>query len=1609
MDIQFNDIFILEEIQQLQDMFSDATGVASIITQPDGTLITKPSNFTRLCNDIIRNTPKGCANCIKSDATIGGLNSCQVVVKHCLSAGLWDAGVPITVGGNHIANWLIGQVQAEDVDLEKMKAYADEIGVDRNEFLSALEEVPKMTENRFKKVAEMLHVFVIDLSEKAYNNLQLKNEIAKREEANLKLQKSQESLYITLHSIGDGVISTDRNGLINEMNPVAEQLCGWKLKDAKGKPLTQVFEIVNAQTRLPVENPVDKVLENGQIVGLANHTVLISKDKTEYQIADSAAPIKNCEGEITGIVLVFSDVTEKYESEESQKISDKRYSDLLNHLEAGVVVHGPDTAIFSSNPRASELLGLTEMQMFGKMAMHPDWKFLAPNSSHLALEDYPVNLIARTKKPIIDYVIGINRPVTNDLVWVMVNGFPMLNPTGEISEIIISFIDITQRTITDEALIKSREDFKELYDNAPIGYHELDNEGRIIRINQTELKMLGYTENEVLGQYGWEFLEDKELSQNRIQGKLDGTINHGDSVERQFLRKDGTKLIFLSNDKILKDQNDIIIGIRTTVQDITKRKYAEEALENEKHLLRTLIDNMPDAIYTKDLESRKTLANKADVKNLGANLELEVLGKTDFDIFPKKMAEGFFDDDQSVLKKGEPILNREEYLMDDNGEKRWLLTSKLPLFNNNHQVIGLVGIGRDITIRRKAELALRKSESFLKETQMIAKVGSYSLDVKSGIWVSSEVLDKVFGIEANYEKTLESWKRIIHPEWQEVMIDYFINEVIGKKTQFNKEYKIISINDGVEKWVHGIGRLIFGDNNEIISMIGSIQDITELKQTALALEDQLRMQQVLMNISSEYINLPINKIEAAIHVSLRNLAEYVEADRAYVFDYNLDSQNSNNTYEWCAEGINAQIASMKAIPLNEMLGFEAHQKGELVVIPNVSDLHDGKLKQWLHNRNLKSFITIPMMLNGITIGFVGFDSFKKQHSYTEHEKYLFRAFAQMLVNIQLRKEVDETLQNERLLLRTVIDNIPDTIYAKDLNYKKTLANKAEVKILGAKSEADVVGKTDSEFYDEEYARRFKASDQIVIESGIPDFNREGLIVDGYGNNRWMLSSKLPLRNKDNQIVGLVGIGHDISNRILAEETLRKSEEKYRNIFENVQDVYFQMNLLGEIFEISPSIEKLYGYKREEIIGKSIYDFYYQNDDSINLSLLTEKRTIKDLEFIIKNKKGETKSILLNAQLIFDAEGHPNHIDGTIRDISKRKNAEDALKESERKFRNILENSPFHIWAFDGEVYNYVNKAYFDFTGIEKKDIMTIEMWTLCLHPDDLESAGKVWNDAWERKAEHDNYFRLLSKDGIYRDFWCHVVPIYDEFQQFKHFQGFNFDITERKQADEALNKSQDELQKFASHLQNVREEERIMLAREIHDELGQILIAIKIDTGLLKQKVLKVVDSINYSEILTKFENLFGLVDNTINTARKIMTDLRPEVLYLLGFEEAVKLHISKFQVRHNIDCQFYTEDTKLELTEQQSVALYRIVQEALTNIVKHAKATKVDIHISLVDNVLTLEINDNGVGFDQNFKIKSDSYGLIGMKERVYLLAGELSIIGNAGKGTSLRVVMPY
>ncbi len=186
-DFVFEDMFDLEDVQRLQDQFTRTCGVAALVTRPDGTPITRPSGFTELCGNIIRKTPLGLENCIKSDTIIGQFNAEGPIIHPCLSAGLCNAGASITVGGRHVANWLIGQVRSEEQNEEEIVEYARKIGADREAFRTAYRKVPVMPKEQFDRAAELLYIVANQISSIAYQNLQQSRFI-------LELKKAQEEI-----------------------------------------------------------------------------------------------------------------------------------------------------------------------------------------------------------------------------------------------------------------------------------------------------------------------------------------------------------------------------------------------------------------------------------------------------------------------------------------------------------------------------------------------------------------------------------------------------------------------------------------------------------------------------------------------------------------------------------------------------------------------------------------------------------------------------------------------------------------------------------------------------------------------------------------------------------------------------------------------------------------------------------------------------------------------------------------------------------------------------------------------------------------------------------------------------------------------------------------------------------------------------------------------------------------------------------------------------------------------------------------------------------------------------------------------------------------------
>lgn len=230
------------------------------------------------------------------------------------------------------------------------------------------------------------------------------------------------------------------------------------------------------------------------------------------------------------------------------------------------------------------------------------------------------------------------------------------------------------------------------------------------------------------------------------------------------------------------------------------------------------------------------------------------------------------------------------------------------------------------------------------------------------------------------------------------------------------------------------------------------------------------------------------------------------------------------------------------------------------------------------------------------------------------------------------------------------------------------------------------------------------------------------------------------------------------------------------------------------------------------------------------------------------------------------------------------------------------------------------------------------------------------------------------------------------------------ELATRMREEETLRKSHEQLRKLSAHLQSVREEERTAIAREIHDGLGQVLTGLKMDIYWLRRNLTRK----NQDSLTGKISDMIELVNTTIQIVKQVSARLRPAVLDDLGLESALEWEVENFKKRIEIECRLTTDINGLDVDNDYATAIYRITQEALTNIARHAQASRVEIDLKYDSNLLSLEINDNGIGISEEQLSGPNSFGLMGVRERVVQYGGKVSMRGVHNKGTQIRVSFP-
>ncbi|HPC36052.1 MAG TPA: PAS domain-containing sensor histidine kinase [Candidatus Marinimicrobia bacterium] len=373
------------------------------------------------------------------------------------------------------------------------------------------------------------------------------------------------------------------------------------------------------------------------------------------------------------------------------------------------------------------------------------------------------------------------------------------------------------------------------------------------------------------------------------------------------------------------------------------------------------------------------------------------------------------------------------------------------------------------------------------------------------------------------------------------------------------------------------------------------------------------------------------------------------------------------------------------------------------------------------------------------------------------------------------------------------------------------------------------------------------------------------------------------------------------------------------------------------------------------------------------------------------------------QLLWELHQLRNRINRLEATDLERRRIEKSLNKYEKNFRELVNLLPQTIYEMDNDgKFRFTNQVGFETFGYDQQDIDAGVNFSQLFIPEEREKLLRNIHKIYNNGDIEGHEYTALRKDGTTFQALIYSSPIFYDNKPVG-LRGVVIDITDRKKVEQDLKDSRDQFRNLSAHLQSVREEERSYIAREIHDELGQALTALKMDLIWINKRLTSA-----QSEIAEKINSMFDLIDKTIQTIRRISTDLRPGLLDDLGLTAAIEWYCEDFQNRTGIHCDLHLRPAEIETDQERSIAIFRILQETLTNVARHAYASEVKVNLKIKDHALEMKIVDNGIGITDSQVNDPQNLGLVGLRERVYPWNGHITIKGRPQKGTTVLVFIP-
>lgn len=507
-----------------------------------------------------------------------------------------------------------------------------------------------------------------------------------------------------------------------------------------------------------------------------------------------------------------------------------------------------------------------------------------------------------------------------------------------------------------------------------------------------------------------------------------------------------------------------------------------------------------------------------------------------------------------------------------------------------------------------------------------------------------------------------------------------------------------------------------------------------------------------------------------------------------------------------------------------------------------------------------------------------------------------------------------------------------------------------------------------------------------------------------GGMSWLLTTITPVLGTDGAPSKYISVRVDITSRKLAENVLAQQAQ----IIDQTHDAVFSTDLRGTLVSWNRGAERLFGYSVHEATGQPVRFIALlagEADFHARVFLALTREGGGALETLLRKKSGKIFPAHLSLTLLRDEAGLEIGVAGYVLDITERKQIENALREREASlaFAQRVAHLGSWEWHLESGRLQWSDEVYRIWGFTPGAFTPSYETFLDSVYPDDRELVEKFVAAALQNEVLFSIDHRIVLPDGGVRFVHEEARTFRDEAGKALNVAGTVQDITEHKQAEQEIRASREQLRELSNHLQTVREEEKAMIAREIHDELGGNLTALKMDIFWLERKL-----PLELEAARERVASMSDVVDASVHAMRRVVTELRPTVLDDLGLLAAMQWQASEFTKRYNIQCKVSTHGEEIALAEEIRIALFRIFQEALTNVARYSKASLVRVDVWREHDKIALEVFDNGIGIPEGAIMQPTSHGLRGMVERARSLGGSAEIGSAPGEGVAISVRIP-